>query len=69
MKASQWRDVDLAGRIVRLRPEISKNKDRRVLPLSGELLDIVERARARRRLDCSYVFHFHADQVRDFKRA
>ncbi|MEE8076638.1 MAG: site-specific integrase, partial [Candidatus Binatia bacterium] len=36
MRALEWRDVDLAGRIVRLRPEISKNKDGRLLPLSGE---------------------------------
>ena len=37
MRALEWRDVDLAGRVVRLRPEISKNKDGRLLPLSGEL--------------------------------
>ena len=35
VKALGWRDVDLAGRVVRLRPEISKNKDGRMLPLSG----------------------------------
>src|SRR5262249_7373052 len=46
MKQLEWRDVDLGGMVVRLRPEISKNKDGRVLPLSGELLEIVERARA-----------------------
>ena len=50
MKQLEWRDIDLGGMVVRLRPEISKNKDGRVLPLSGELLEIVERARARRRL-------------------
>src|SRR5262249_41757619 len=36
MKALEWRDVDLAGKVVRLRPEISKNKDGRLLPLKGE---------------------------------
>ena len=69
MKALEWRDVDLAGRVVRLRPEISKNKDGRVLPLSGELLEIVERAKAQRRLDCPYVFHLDGEQVGDFKRS
>src|SRR5271166_703858 len=57
MKALEWRDVDLAGQVVHLRPEISKNKDGRLLPLSGELLDIVDRARAKRRPDCPFVFH------------
>ena len=39
MRTLEWRDVDLAGREVRLRPEVSKNKDGRVLPLRGELLE------------------------------
>ena len=47
MRTLEWRDVDLAGREVRLRPEVSKNKDGRVLPLRGELLEIVESARER----------------------
>jgi integrase len=69
MRALEWRDVDLAGKIVRLRPAISKNKDGRVLPLSGDLLEIVENAYANRRLDCSYVFHLDGAQVGDFKRS
>jgi len=39
MKELEWRDVDIVGKVVRLRPEISKNKDGRVLPLSGEPLE------------------------------
>ena len=69
MKALEWRHVDLAGKVVRLRPEISKNEDGRVLPLLGELLEIVERAKPQRRLDCSYVFHLDGEQVGDFKRS
>ena len=42
MRVLEWRDVDLAGGVVRLRPEISKNKNGRVLPLKGELLEIIE---------------------------
>jgi integrase len=38
MRALEWRDVDLPGKVVRLRPEISKNKDGRLLPLEGELV-------------------------------
>lgn len=51
MRALEWRDVDLTGNVVRLRPEISKNKDGRVLPLRGELLAVMEPAKANRRLD------------------
>jgi hypothetical protein len=34
MRGLRWRDVDLAGRVVRLRPELSKNKDGQLLPLT-----------------------------------
>jgi hypothetical protein len=33
MRGLEWRDVDLAGGVVRLRLELSKNKDGRALPL------------------------------------
>ena len=69
MRGLEWRDVDLAGRVVRLRPELSKNKDGRVLPLSGELLDVMERAHANRRLDCLHVFHVDGQPIGDFRKA
>jgi integrase len=69
MKALEWRDVDMSGRVVRLRPEISKNKKGRVLPLRGELLSVLERARERRRLDCVRVFHCNGKPVGDFRKA
>lgn len=69
MKALEWRDVDLAGKVVHLRAEISKNKDGRLLPLSGELLEIVERAHAKRRTDCPFVFHRDGEQIGDFRKA
>lgn len=69
MKALEWRDVDMGGQVVRLRPEISKNKKGRVLPLRGELLAVFERARERRRLDCVYVFHHKSKPVGDFRKA
>ena len=69
MKALEWRDVDLSGKVVRLRPEVSKNKDGRLLPLSGELLEIVERAHAERRLDCLFVFHREGEPIGDFRKA
>ena len=69
MRALEWKDVDLAGKVVRLRPEISKNKDGRLLPLKGELLQVIERAKEGRRPDCLYVFHVEGQPVGDFRRA
>jgi len=69
MRTLEWRDVDLAGREVRLRPEASKNKDGRVLPLRGELLKLIERAREVRRPDCPFVFHDGGEPIGDFRKA
>src|SRR5215831_13711875 len=69
MRALEWRDVDLAGNVIRLRPEISKNKKGRLLPLQGDLLEIVQRADANRRLDCVSVFHHNGNLVGDFRKA
>ncbi len=69
MRLLEWRDVDLAGKVIRLRPEISKNKDGRLLPLQGELLGIIERAKAGRRLDCLRVFHLDGQPIGDFRKA
>jgi integrase len=69
MKSLEWRDVDLSGKVVHLRPEISKNKDGRLLPLSGELLEIMDRARGKRRPDCPFVFHRDGEPIGDFRKA
>ncbi|MBI4516478.1 MAG: site-specific integrase [Deltaproteobacteria bacterium] len=69
MRRLEWRDVDLPGGVVRLRPELSKNKDGRLLPLSGELLEIMERAAEQRRLDCPNVFHVGGEPIGDFRKA
>jgi integrase len=68
MKALEWRDVDLAGKVMRLRPEISKNKDGRLLPLQGELLEIIERAKQSRQPSCAYVFHDNGQPIGDFRK-
>jgi integrase len=63
----EWRDVDSAGQVIRLRPELSKNKRGRVLPLSGDLAEIIDRSKSARRLDCRFVFHHDGRQLRDFR--
>jgi integrase len=69
MRGLEWRDVDLPGRVVRLRPELSKNKTGRVLPLSGQLLGAIERAAGQRRLDCPHVFLVEGQPIGDFRKA
>lgn len=43
--------------VVRLSPAKSKNKEGRVLPLTGELAEVFARAHAARRIDNPLVFH------------
>jgi integrase len=69
MRALEWRDVDLAGKVIRLRPELSKNKDGRLLPLNGELLALIRRAAAQRRLDCVFVFNIAGEKLGTFRKA
>ena len=65
----EWRDVDLKGQVVRLRIENSKNKETRILPLTGRLLNLFQERQEERRLDCPYVFHHKGQKIGDFKKA
>jgi len=64
-----WRDVDLNGKVIRLRIENSKNKEARVLPLTGRLLQLIQDQNRVRRLDCAHVFRNGAKPVGDFRKA
>ena len=39
------------------------------MPLSGELLEIIERAHAERQLECPFVFHRSGEPIGDFRKA
>jgi integrase len=74
MRSLEWRDVDMEGKVVRLRPEIAKNKHGRLLPLTvygdtGELLELFDRAQDRQRPDCPFVFHLDGRPIGDFRKA
>jgi len=64
-----WKDYDRAEEAIRLRPEHSKNKHGRVLPLVGELAAVITRRLKVRRLDCPYIFHRHGRPIGDFRKA
>jgi integrase len=65
----EWRDVDLAGRVVRLRIENSKNKEARILPLTGKLWEVIQDRLRVRRLDCPTVFHHGGHKIDEFKKS
>jgi len=44
VRALEWRDVDLEGKVIRLGPKISKNKDGKLFTSDGEFLEIVQSA-------------------------
>jgi integrase len=67
MVSLQWRDV--GENEVTIRAENTKTHRSRTIPLVGELHEIIERARAVRRLDCPFVFHRHGKTVGDFRKA
>jgi integrase len=57
------------GDIIRLRPEIAKNKDGRMIVLGGEIANILDRRRAERVESCPYVFHRDGERIKHYNRA
>jgi integrase len=56
-----WREIDMAGSVIRLDPERSKTRTGRLLPMSQPLKEVLQRRVAARRLDCLMVFHREGD--------
>ncbi len=63
-----WDDVDHHARIIRLRPEGSKTGEGRVLALSGDLWDVIER-RWHDRGSAPWVFHRQELPIGDMRKA
>jgi integrase len=60
----EWRDIQ--DGTIRLRPEISKNAEGRVLIVVGELAELVERRRGERLDLIPYVFHQQGKFIKQF---
>src|SRR5262249_5597722 len=69
MRQIEWRHIDPSGNSLRLPPELSKNKNGRLLPLKDELATIIQRAKGRRRLDQPCIFHHNGQPIGDFRKA
>jgi integrase len=63
-----WRDYDRPDAVIRLRPEHSKNRHGRLLPVEGELATIIERRCQARLLDCPFIFHRDGKRIGDFRK-
>jgi integrase len=61
--------VDLQADVVRLRPELSKNREGRILPLSTPLRAVMERRMEARTLESPRVFHLKGRPIGDWRRA
>jgi hypothetical protein len=61
--------VNGTDRTVTLPSDRSKTNDARTLGLGGDLLALIERRRALRRLDCPFVFHRDGKPLGDFRHA
>ena len=67
-----WADVDLDARVIRLRPEHDKAGSGQVLPLEGELWQIIKRRepeRSRWGALAVLVFHHNTKPLRNFQKA
>jgi integrase len=66
----QWRNIQ--GDVIRLRPEIAKNKEGRVIVMTGalgEVAEIIARRRAVRFDLCPWVFHRVGTQLKDYNKS
>ena len=67
-----WEQVDLLNRVVRLNPGETKNDEGRVIPLTGELYQVlVFQKQTRDQLwpQCRLVFHRYGKRIKDFRGA
>ena len=77
VRSLQWADVDLAARVIRLRPENCKTREGRVLALEGELWTVIAEQHAAREYEnldetigmSSYVFHHKGESIGDIRKS
>ena len=63
----RWSWIDDHAGMIRLPAEFAKNKKARVMPMTSMIREVLDRRRAKRRLDCAYVFHRDGKPIRYFR--
>lgn len=61
--------MDLTANLIKLPRPKSKNKKPRLMPIEGELYELIQKRLNLRRLDCPFVFHRNGRPVKRFDRA
>ena len=75
VQSLRWSDIH--GDAITLRPENSKNNEARMIPLEGELGELIERRREARKvkkedgttLAAEYIFHLKGEPIASFRKA
>jgi integrase len=62
----EWGDIQ--GDVIRLKAQIAKNRDGRVIIMIGEIENIIARRQAERVESCPYVFHRQGNQIKHYNR-
>lgn len=77
IRSLKWADVDMIGRVIRLRPANSKTNEGRVLALEGELWNVIARQWALREFQKPdktvgiplYIFHRKGKTIGDIRKS
>ena len=68
----RWDQVDLLTKVVRLNPGETKNEEGRLIPLAGELFEMLSmqrQIRDQRWPTCPWVFFRYEQRIKDFRGA
>jgi integrase len=65
----EWSDVSFSSNIIRLNSLNSKTGDTRILPLTPELIALLERREKETVEGCPYIFHRRGYFIRDFRKS
>jgi integrase len=77
VRSIEWSDVDITGKVIRLRPENSKTSEGRIVVLEGELWDVIAQqlsVREYKNRDATfamslYVFHHNGQPIGDIRKS
>jgi integrase len=69
VRALEWRDVDLKAGTLQLRASSAKNKRAKTLPLTGDVLALLERRSADRDLAVPFVFTHQGRRLGRFRKS
>ena len=64
-----WDCVSFSSKEIRLKPQNSKNREGRILPMTPTLVSLMQRRIEDRIEECPYVFHRRGEFIRDFRKA